>query len=713
MPRSKFQAPRTIESFADVQRALRQLQESLDASSRSPYQLGIQTHDFTPISPSFQRVSPGPLGVKAVLPAAGPENASQSVVFCVEKPNGLLTVFAAPGDTVNGATAQSFSVAGIVELFSNGDNAWNSVAQLPGPAGTPGTTGAPSVVTPPGFSFPVDEDGPAWLVGPPGLQGVTGAQGQIGPGFEFPVDDDGPWAFPPVPFGWAPVLSAGNRSGSNNAFMDVGQFVNFGLDGPTANNPQIRSGDATFRVRGSGNVFVIGEGVTAGLANVAVSGFALVQASGAGGTAELQSTAGPVVIDANTIASVTTGGAQRWAVDATGAWALAGVAGASGQVPTSTGPGGNMVWSTPSGGAAATPQPPGLAFPVDEDGPPWLAIPGPQGLAGSAGAPGATGAQGPTALGLPFAVDADELQPGMPPLVAGIESVLAAGSRANTRQFIEFGQPTFALGPPYIQSETLLSIRSGTGNLAFTSQAGGMTFSPVGIPIQVFAGAAGMNALEMGNCTTPTIGTGGFGAGGTGAYHVTRAASEPSRARFQGCTSAGAATGIDAYMDCTAQSNKQAASSLTNSNAVLDCTGSVSIPANTLIIGSQWRVEFTFQFARGATATALNISSFMSLGANSITVVGAATTVNGETGRARVVAEFTVLSTGAGGTCMATLSQWDTFNTALPFRYSNTSNLALAVNTTIANAFVGTAQMGTAVVATTLTATGGSAIRVF
>lgn len=158
----------------------------------------------------------------------------------------------------------------------------------------------------------VNPDGTSYTLDQPGL-------------YEFGITDgDTVWQFTrPVGVGfftWAYVLSNGASSGANNPIVDVGQFMQFGLVGPTTNSPQIRSGDATFRARGSGNMFIIAEGSTAALSNVAAGGLSVVQASGAGGIAEIQSTAGAAIVSGSTGVSLVTGGNVRWSADATGEW---------------------------------------------------------------------------------------------------------------------------------------------------------------------------------------------------------------------------------------------------------------------------------------------------------------------------------------------------------------------------------------------------------
>lgn len=137
--------------------------------------------------------------------------------------------------------------------------------------------------------------------------------------------------------GWDGVLAIGNSSGANDVQIDASQHLNFGATGPTTSNPQIRSGDDTFRIRGSGNVFVLADGSIAALASTAASSTAVLQAQGTGSTAQV-SGAESVVID--------TGGSVRLEVTVDGAWELAGDPGASGEVLTSQGAGAPPIWAT-------------------------------------------------------------------------------------------------------------------------------------------------------------------------------------------------------------------------------------------------------------------------------------------------------------------------------------------------------------------------------
>src|SRR5688572_26387696 len=131
MARSRFQAPRVLQSFEDVQRALREVQESLDAATASRAQLRLNTGDFALVAGAFQRVSAGTAGLTARLPTASGNNLSEPIILHLENMQGELTVFAAPGQTVNGQDTATFSEDGVIVLWSNGVDCWSGINQLP------------------------------------------------------------------------------------------------------------------------------------------------------------------------------------------------------------------------------------------------------------------------------------------------------------------------------------------------------------------------------------------------------------------------------------------------------------------------------------------------------------------------------------------------------------------------------------------------------
>lgn len=199
MSQSKFVAPRTVDNLQQVSKALRDVQESLDLLSRSSYQLGLQTSDFAPFSPSYNRVSPPVGGMRVVLPRPSNENGGQPITFAIENPQGTLTVFASNGTKVNGAATATLSAPGIVTFISNGVDQWASTAQLPGPAGAVVVSGP----GPRGIDGSDGADGQDGAAGAPGVAGADGAAGVPGVagarGFDGFDGQDGDTVWLPAP----------------------------------------------------------------------------------------------------------------------------------------------------------------------------------------------------------------------------------------------------------------------------------------------------------------------------------------------------------------------------------------------------------------------------------------------------------------------------------------------------------------------------------
>ena len=158
----------------------------------------------------------------------------------------------------------------------------------------------------------------------------------------------------------------------------------------------------------------------------------------------------------------------------------------------------------------------------------------------------------------------------------------------------------------------------------------------------------------------------------------------------------------------TCVARKTAATIVSALTTVLDCCGTYTIPANTLVVGSRFRIEFTYQYIRGATATAHNLTHTINAGAGLAFAIGRAAVTAASTNQMRVFADFTVLTTGAGGTCMVNLAIYGTaIADAADAGPRYASSVAGAINTTIANTVTGTVSMSVAVAATSITATGG------
>lgn len=134
--RSAFQAPRFLNSFPAVQLALADIQDSLDAATRGGYSMALRIADVALTAGGFFRISAPTSNIKATLPLASAENASDVTTLCLENMAGSIVVHAPPGQLINGAATATFSGNGIVQLHSNGVDAWFSTSELPSEAGT-------------------------------------------------------------------------------------------------------------------------------------------------------------------------------------------------------------------------------------------------------------------------------------------------------------------------------------------------------------------------------------------------------------------------------------------------------------------------------------------------------------------------------------------------------------------------------------------------
>lgn len=219
--RSKFQAPRVVLDFATVQKALRDVQESLDSISQGRAELRVHLQDFNLIAGGFQRASAPAAGMQARLPKVSGENLGDPVILHLEDMRGPLEVWAAPGQTVNGLEKVTFTVAGVVVLWSNGISAWSGVMQAPsesvagmGPTGPQGLQGAPGEQGEPGSE---GVPGPAGVPGAAGVAGAAGAQGPAGIGFPGFDGVDGQDSFIPGPPGQQGPAGAAGGAGAQGA----------------------------------------------------------------------------------------------------------------------------------------------------------------------------------------------------------------------------------------------------------------------------------------------------------------------------------------------------------------------------------------------------------------------------------------------------------------------------------------------------------------
>jgi hypothetical protein len=139
----------------------------------------------------------------------------------------------------------------------------------------------------------------------------------------------------------AATLALGNTSGANDMIISAGRFIQLGAVGPVAGAPQLRSGDAVFRMRGSGTVVVTGE-ASAALNSEGAGGQALLQAFGLGGNV------GAFAQNATGTCALGTNSTNRLVIASTGEWTTP--AGAAGQVLTHQGAGVPPIWAAAGGG---------------------------------------------------------------------------------------------------------------------------------------------------------------------------------------------------------------------------------------------------------------------------------------------------------------------------------------------------------------------------
>lgn len=106
----------------------------------------------------YLRCTPPEGGMAVLLPPPDRTVPGDRITIAIESPAGELAVVCVPNQstrgtprqgTVNGETRATFTIAGIVELFSNGASGWASQSELPqespgheGPAGADGVDGA-------------------------------------------------------------------------------------------------------------------------------------------------------------------------------------------------------------------------------------------------------------------------------------------------------------------------------------------------------------------------------------------------------------------------------------------------------------------------------------------------------------------------------------------------------------------------------------------
>lgn len=391
---SPFQAPRGIPKPEELPGIFQRVQQALDRISPRLLTIGLAQRDLTPACPSIQRVSPPSAGMRAALPAASAENGGQSVRFLIENPAGDLVVYAAPNQLVAGARTATFDTAGLIELVSNGVDAWLLQAQLP--AESPGGSaldaeyvlGAAHTSLPNGRvatdSTEIDADlaspgAVSWALKTASvvfskLQDLTGlsvlgrASNSAGVmaaitasgARQALISDSAGTAIgfraleaADVPaHTWSEVLAAGNTTdgtGSNNPTISAGDALAFasGATGITAAGDLLVDGAGAVELQSAGDMHLHSSGAL----HVGHEGTTTTIHQGATGDIEIVTSAGYSCSTTDDVAfssggshKISTGATLRLELDNTGAWNLAGDPGTAGEFLRTAGSGAPPVW---------------------------------------------------------------------------------------------------------------------------------------------------------------------------------------------------------------------------------------------------------------------------------------------------------------------------------------------------------------------------------
>lgn len=665
-----------------LERAFDDYASRLDKLESKPIDQQTQSSDFVAKPGQTLTLEAPGAGMNGLLVQANRFNKGQRVTFIQNNTNPVR--FRAVDGTVNGVASVVSILRGTYDAVSDGAGGWLFPQLLTATGALPAVPGAIPSLQP--FCFEPD------FAAEPG---------------EF------------FPRGFANALQAWPRSGGSNVWMDAGQYLNFGLEGPATANAQIRSGDAVFRIRCANQVSVIGD------TNLVLA------ANGVAGLVAIQAT------DTNGTVSLATAGALRVVIAGTGEWTTP--AGALGNVWTHQGLGVPPTWAAGGGGATGPTGPMGPSGGDGSDG--SDGIQGPAGAPGAAGATGATGATGASgsagAAGLvPLLFDSDTPEPPSDFIVRpGWANALLSNPRSGgSSPVVDFGQVMTWAGNTGVGVSIGVQVASNNGQIGSTN--GSLTLSAATLISQnASAGIWSATATDDINLTSGVTAANGITLSANtktialttttaGSVHVAnnlcvgqQAASTFAVAATDGMywvrnDAASMPMFTDsANVDCPIKNSvatKAAANVVSALTTVLDCAGSFAIPANTLRVGSRFCVEFTYQYIRGATATAHNLTHTLNGGAGLAFVIGRPATAVAGTYQMRCLADFTVLTTGVGGTCMVNIYLGGaaiTDGADLAARYA--SSVAGAINTTIANTITATVAMTVAVAATSITATGG------
>lgn len=359
---------------------------------------------------------------------------------------------------------------------------------------------------------------------------------------------------------------------------------------------------------------------------------------------------------------------------------------------------------------------------------------GATGATGTTGATGATGATGSSAppFFLPEVVNDD------PPFVDPSRPIALFG------QNIDYANKDMFIRPCTAPSTAALTLQSGNTTADVTIQASSLGASggnvviqgntTVGVcKIQSMSGFSATVTNFIVTASSTTISGSCTGAGGSlpiktdfgiQCVNGSNGGSPPagSLAMFaQNTAGGGGALGCPASLDSSGRAFNHAHSTVSRITSVITVTaattaleysgGAFTIPAASVAAGTTYRFTGHLVFVRGATATAMTLTTAVLVaGAPQATTGALTTTTVAGTGEAAFEGFLTIVTTGAAGTAIASLRGYETGvrGTAPACTYLGNNNTATFVfNSTISNTIDMTSAMNVGVAGCTITATAG------
>lgn len=695
-----------ITTTQGILQQMREIRAELAYLRRSAPVPATFTRTFAPVPMQFCIVDAPIGGMSCVLPQPSAANRGQSVWLSLRNANPVR--IESTSGLVNGVRSIISNARGLLELMSDGETGWLTM-QLAGAAGIAGAPGTPG-------SF-----GPAGAAGTPGDTGETGADGPTGqPG---PKGDTGPKGDPGAPGDQGDPGEPGPPGANGTIGVDGAP----GAQGPTGPAGVGETGD-TGADGARGDMGPVGPTGPTGAGATGPQGPQGTQGDvGDTGDTGPRGPIGPIGpgLDGNqdiTIAVNTNDQALN-----TGVHCL------------NVTPSGNQQLT----GIDATGIPDGYQLVIrNAETVSGFQIIIPELSAGSLAA---------NRIATPDAAD----------IALGFkgESVTIRRSAARSRWEVVsvartnvlFRASGISIGPGSTSVDAPLTLSSGTalGVATLTggsSVGGGLSLSGDGVSVGV---AAGVPALSHGNLSVSCIGglvlsgtaaisgkcTGAGGSTGlktdfgilcvNGSNGGTPAAG--SLALFtQNTAGGGGALGCPASLDSSGRAFNHAHSTVSRMSTLVTVSaattalsfsaGAFTLPANSVGVGTTYRFTGHMVFVRGATATAMTIAASVFVAGVAQATTGNMTTLTAPTTGALWFEGFlTILTTGAGGTAIASLRAGDSgLRFAIPqYTYDGNTNIVpFTFNSTIANTIDMTAAMSAIVAGTTITATAGIIERV-